>query len=468
MVSIIVFVVAGATATGAFPPTIPSFVRQQQQHSSIITSLSSKLSSTVTNNEEMGGVDEFESWYRSLSDDDTTKYIDETTRLIRHGSFVNGRGLQYLGSSNTSNNDEEQESATIAKDEKEAVVNELFKRLENNKQTTVMTIPKRVVLSSTMVQDVNELESIADDWDVGLALQLLTECQLGPDSNLYGYCCLLTRSSTPLSSTNTTNLPSSTAPDAIRNWTELQQERLQQTARGRKLLSIVKEQQDDWTAKYNALVPEQQEFTKEQFVWAMEAVHSRAFKGDFGILKNESTALTELSKQLVPLAALIFGVLFYLQSNPYIGDAQVVGLLALASTPLLLNIVNESLTSIDDSDMDAVLLPFIDSANHQSNAPSVIEFNPINRVFTASFPTTSLDDTAATIATENDDQQLYISYGTKSDAELLLNYGFLEDLPTSLLLDNEQNYQSKVGSDGIQQPRDGLRKLLAETFLERE
>lgn len=85
----------------------------------------------------------------------------------------------------------------------------------------------------------------------------------------------------------------STAPDALRHWTEEQKSRLKESEKGKKLLNLENEQSKNWRQKYDSLVArEKEQMTYENFQWAMEAVHSRAFRGDFG---GEGLLLFQLS-----------------------------------------------------------------------------------------------------------------------------------------------------------------------------
>jgi hypothetical protein len=72
-----------------------------------------------------------------------------------------------------------------------------------------------------------------------------------------------------------------------------------------------------------------------------------------------------------------------------------------------------------NSDTCSVLLPLVDSANHASVASSSsdLSFNPRSRSFELCVGPNCVDPVS---------QQLFVSYGKKSDTELLLNYGFLE------------------------------------------
>jgi len=338
--------------------------------------------------DELGGVDAFEKWFQSSTTGITTstkgsdnndlkkKTKNDTLSLVRHNQFINGRGLEYLGPTNT-------KPADLI-DEKGDYEGVDINALILNERTKVISLPRDLVLRSTVVEDKEELDSLADDWDAALAIKLLRECRLGTESRLYGYTSLLLRSASPTYfTTNTT--PPSTAPDAIRNWTKPQLDRLTTSPRGQKLLSALLTQTSEWADKYKSLPRSTRStYTQPQFIWAMEAVHSRAFKGNYG--GGSDTLLTELSRKLIPLATLAFATSYYLSYNIDVPDWVAFGLFALASSPFFL------------------------------------------------------------------------------DAELLLNYGFLENVDFDAIdtesIDNDEE-------KGEREPRDRVRKLLAETFVDR-
>ena len=182
---------------------------------------------------------------------------------------------------------------------------------------------------------------------------------------------------------------------------------------------------------------DREEYTYEQFKWAMEAVNSRAFKGDF----SGQDPLKELSKALVPFAAGAFA-LNYMQSNPFGANDKVTLLLLIVScAPVILNFLSENVIG---SKMDAVMLPFIDSANHKESARSNIQFDPLKGAFTV-----TVEGGSSCIEKDGDKKQFYISYGEKRDTELLLNYGFLNSV--------QENYEDY----------DDRRRLLADIFNSR-
>jgi len=344
------------------------------------------------------GVSNFEKWFKEQTRSNDNKSME----FLRHEIFSNGRGLECIA------------KRDIVEDGK-----------------PIITLPKDLVLQSTMVSDKEKLESIIDDWDVSLTMQLLRECKLGENSVLYGYCSLLTRGQ---DFNAVKPCPPSTASDALRNWPDDEKEILTESKRGIRLLRIEEKQNKEWVEKYNALSSEDRgEFSFEQFQWAMEAVHSRAFKGDF----TGQDPTKELSKTLVPFAAGAFA-LNYIRSGPFGSDDNITFLLLfLACAPVVLNFLSENVLG---GKMDAVLLPFIDSANHRGNANSNIEFDPLKGAFTVSVEGSNC------IIKDGDKQQFYISYGDKRDTELLLNYGFLNDF--------NSNYENQ----------EERRRALAKTF----
>jgi hypothetical protein len=361
---------------------------------------------SVDSQSTLPGVDVFEKWFQSSCEDDSD---NNTMKFVKHGFFKNGRGLEFIG----------KEQDVLSGDQ------------------AVITLPKEFVLRSVMVDDKESLQTVADDWDSVLAIQLLRECKKGKESDIYGYCNLLARGE----DFNESPCPPSTAPDCIRNWTPDQLEVLKQSKRGKRLVRIQEKQAKEWMDKYDALPPsDRNRFTKDQFTWAMEAVNSRAFKGDFG----GEDALKKISNLLIPFAAAAFG-LNYIGSGPFASDERVtIALLAFCCAPVVLNFVSEA---VGMRTMDAVLLPYIDSANHLETARSNIEFDPLKGEFTVSVEGRNCiieDDSTGK-------KQLYISYGQKLDTELLLNYGFLPGMQM----------------DGLNRDEDEYRRSLAETFNSR-
>jgi hypothetical protein len=261
----------------------------------------------------------------------------------------------------------------------------------------VATIPARKVLRSTYP---------SPTWDAQLAWQILEEHRKGSKSDYYPYIKFLT-SDQPFSDDT---CPAPLAPHAIRHWTKQQLDALSTTTAGRRLMALHEEQDALWRTKYDALrkihsynIP-----SWKHFAWAMEAVHSRAYLGaSMEAVSTKSLAFTIAP----PIVAAILGVLFAGATEARV-PPQVVfcGLAVMASLPLISSMMRPPQKS-------AVLLPFIDVANHCAEAASTIRFDPLINSFDLVInPRRCVDQSNG---------QLFVSYGDKSDGELLLNYGFI-------------------------------------------
>lgn len=403
--------------------------------------------------EEMGGAEIFESWFR-VNSKKTGKfwwrdfllgedYVENPTLSnLRHSSFrTGGRGLEYLQPGNPSEVTSESDVDSNGDFDLDDIGN------RKDLTSTIAVIPTSLVLRSRIPLDRYDIEKPSDDWDASLAIQLLRECVAGRESKLSGYCYLLTRGK-EFTEDSCKPCPPSTAPDALRNWSPSQIEYLLQTSpvRGQKLLVEMKKQEEDWTAKFESLPDEEKiKFSRKQFDWAMEAVLSRAFRGNFG---NDPKVLLE--RVGLPIVLSVFTVQFF--DGKFFKNLEgdlidTVGgdgtddttslllnfaLLAFILSPALIDIIKGK--SKDIGARDAVLLPFIDSANHSEDAGSEIEYNPIRGEFTLRVVGGKCLEIEKRLSGEKKKRggdstllrrQLYISYGEKSDSELLLNYGFL-------------------------------------------
>jgi hypothetical protein len=230
---------------------------------------------------------------------------------------------------------------------------------------------------------------------------------------VYSYCQLLTQG---LDFNKAQPCPPSVAPNALRNWSQQQKDILAKECgpRGIELLQLEYKQKQDWLAQYSHLATQDHvQFSFEQFVWAMEVVYSRSFRGDF-----VTDLPSRLSTLIIPFAATALGLNYLLadpnQSNNLISIA--LGLIGFL--PLILKSLDQ-----DHRASEAVLLPFIDSANHMEQAQSQILFDPLKGEFILKYSSES-----AFVDDRDGDgrrcKQMYISYGDKRETELLLNYGF--------------------------------------------
>jgi hypothetical protein len=353
------------------------------QQSSLPKQVSLKSSTVSSERDIMEGVSAFEQWFSSTPGADC---ISE----VSHSDFGNLRGLSLSSEGQK-------------------------KWKSSGEELALMTIPKSIVLDSDFSQA---------DWDANLAQKLWIECSKGPSSSIPGYALLLTRGWSP---TDLPQLPPPTAPDALRHWSEKEKQLLMDDPVGQRLLNLLEQQNQLWQEKFSRV----RGMTFEQFQWAMEVVHSRAFCGNFGA---GSSPVSPLVSAAVPVVAAAAGWAHCFQ-NPDPSDALLVGLGLVAAAPIIFNLVTESPPV-------AVLLPMIDSINHLEEADSRIEYSPLADEFKLSVGKNC-------VVNENGKSQLYVSYGKKKDTELLLNYGFIHGVPC----------------EGETSER---RKALAEAFLSRQ
>jgi hypothetical protein len=321
----------------------------------------------------LGGVNEFESWFSSVSG-------ASCSPSVTHAAFGSLRGLDYSSS-----------PLELTKGE-------------------LLTVPRSRVLQS---------DFSLPDWDANLAEQLWMECVKGTESEISGYCELLKRGSTD-------KIPPSTAPDSLRHWTDEQKQLLVTTVAGERLIELQNQQEGQWKRKFSKI----KDMSWDEFEWAMEVVHSRAFCGDFGI---GSSPISPVLSAAIPLVAAVAGYVYFVQMHGQ-DDIVLLGLGVAVAVPAIINLLSQSPPA-------AVLLPLIDSANHREGADSTIDYSPLSSAFT-------LSAGPGCLVEEDGKKQLYINYGKKKDVELLLNYGFLEGVTTK-------------GGEGA------YRKGLAETFLQR-
>ena len=196
-------------------------------------------------------------------------------------------------------------------------------------------------------------------------------------------------------------------------------------------MDLEQTQKTKWNSKYDNLPSNlRNKYSREIFLWAMEAVHSRSFCGDFGPTVSIGRAPV-LASGLVQLIAIVFGVQSLLVSTPKNDtDGIVLACTLIAVLPIL--ILNFFISS-----GEGVLLPMIDSANHLAEAKSKIEYDPFQDGFSL-----KLGDKCV-----GNDGQVFITYGeNKSDSELLLNYGFIPGVSFDDVEADSDKYRSEIAS----------------------
>ena len=100
-----------------------------------------------------------------------------------------------------------------------------------------MTIPNSIVLQSDFTQS---------DWDTKLAQQLWQEVVKGPSSSISGYVALLAQGSSWRGAYGSTSAPPSTAPDALRHWSQEEKKLLASSSEGQRLLGLEQQQNELW------------------------------------------------------------------------------------------------------------------------------------------------------------------------------------------------------------------------------
>eukprot|EP00543_Licmophora_paradoxa_P010192 CAMPEP_0202475654 /NCGR_PEP_ID=MMETSP1360-20130828/93019_1 /ASSEMBLY_ACC=CAM_ASM_000848 /TAXON_ID=515479 /ORGANISM="Licmophora paradoxa, Strain CCMP2313" /LENGTH=254 /DNA_ID=CAMNT_0049102833 /DNA_START=66 /DNA_END=830 /DNA_ORIENTATION=- len=205
-----------------------------------LSASSTSMDTTTSNPAPLAGVSDFENWFASLGNQATC------LATIQHAAFGSLRGLEFSGEDN-----EQQQQQQLGE------------------QLSVLQIPNSIVLATNAGDN---------DWDATLAKQLWEECQKGTNSNIKGYCSLLTRGQSMVDGTSSQLLPS-VAPNALRRWTAEQRAALEQSDIGKRLLTKFEEQKQSWQNKYVSTGCNSQ-MSWEQFEWCMEVIHSRAFRGN--------------------------------------------------------------------------------------------------------------------------------------------------------------------------------------------
>jgi len=299
---------------------------------------------------------------------------------------------------------------------------QLLPSSKKKKRLLIAEIPMSKTLSTTTPQGAFDPDFIVKLWHEASKPSLSVTSQYG------GYLQFLVDGWKP---DGERECPDPVAPNAVRHWTDEQRLRLSACGAGRQLLDAAAQQDENWRNAYEENRQLQREMTFSQFVWCMEIVHSRAFRGtgDDGTAIKASEAL--LPSLVVPLLATAAGLaysLMWVRPGEEPSPIVLAVLAATATLPLVLHVFekhrnSERRDSRTDTNYDAnnssttmVLLPFIDSANHKEDADSRLEYNPVTDCFELSIGPNCIDHATG---------QVYVSYGPKSDLELLLNYGFL-------------------------------------------
>jgi hypothetical protein len=244
-------------------------------------------------------------------------------------------------------------------------------------------------------------------WFIQMAVQLLYNRSLGSQSPVCGFI---------------EQLP--TSIDAPVRWTLEDLDQLQYP----ELATRVIKQQQDWTRHYQDLqkaLLEQGSSNlswEEDFLWAVENVCSRAFSGPY-----TGSSLTDKVKTAGVVAAAGTALVF-IQHIPL--EQALNGAIA----ALVFNIIYDVVLS--QKLKWYAMIPVLDACNHSSKIDSCLSFEYFQDAFTVS-----------TTSGTRKGEQVFVSYGQKSNDGFLQYYGFTEignpnDIYTFMVPGNSD------GSDG--------------------
>jgi len=251
------------------------------------------------------------------------------------------------------------------------------------KLTLETTSLSRVLPASVPADYINGDSWAASTWYLRLAVMLLRERDLGSESALQPWIAALP------------NL--SDFKDLPLYWSDAEKEALQYTP----ILEAIDAQREEYTNSFDAVSVGK--FDLESFEWALHNVRSRAFSGSF-----EGTTFKDRVLQAGFTVVLASGALLSQAVEPL----QVVnGVLAVALTTLL----RDFLTSSQGELKRFCLCPTVDMLNHRGGTSSDVAYE----YFTDNF--------AVNVGRSFEKgEEVLISYGTRSNDQLLQFYGFIE------------------------------------------
>lgn len=245
-------------------------------------------------------------------------------------------------------------------------------------------------------------------WFIQMAAQLLYNRSLGSQSPVWGFI---------------EQLP--TSIDAPVRWTLEDLNQLQYP----ELATRVIKQQQDWRKHYQdlqkALLKQGSSLSwEDDFLWAVENVCSRAFSGPY-----TGSSLTDKVKTAGVVAAAGTALVF-IQHIPL--EQALNGAIA----ALVFNIIYDVVLS--QKLKWYAMIPVLDACNHSSKIDSDLSFEYFQDAFTVS----------TTSGTEKG-EQVFVSYGQKSNDGFLQYYGFTEvGNPNDTYTFTVPRYSAGGGSDG--------------------
>lgn len=218
-------------------------------------------------------------------------------------------------------------------------------------------------------------------WSVKMAVQLLREKSLGRNSRVWGFIA---------------QLPDTI--DAPVRWSPLELAELQYQP----LIDSVKKQQANWKKQYEDLCKAlKSPLSYDEFIWALENVCSRAFSGPYA-----GSSVDDKLKTAAFVAAAAVGVVF-VQHVPL--EQALNGAIA----ALVFNLIYDAMLS--KKLKWHAMIPVLDACNHSSAVDSELSFEYFQDSFTVS-----------TNCRYDKGDEVFVSYGNKTNDGLLQYYGFIE------------------------------------------
>ncbi|CAM9498548.1 unnamed protein product, partial [Hapterophycus canaliculatus] len=230
-----------------------------------------------------------------------------------------------------------------------------------SKSEQLVTVPAKAAISLTASESSPFRSWVSSEfwesqqWYVKLALKLLWERQLGAASAVEGYVNVL---------------PAQGSFETLIHWTDEELDALKYS----KCAASAKRQRATWDKLHQDLAARCPEgagrmVTRDDLIWALECVLSRAFNGRSG--GGQNSAL--LSAGLLVAS----GAAYVLTEQPV--WALVAALALLPLTLPELGSINSALTGRSaTASSDYVLVPFVDSMNHVTSAKTELSFSPVS------------------------------------------------------------------------------------------
>lgn len=262
-----------------------------------------------------------------------------------------------------------------------------------------------------------------------LSLLLLKEYEIKEKSNIYNYI---------------NNLPAPGSIGTPLHWSEKQLKSIPYPP----LIRAVSIQKEQWKKFYNLLPNSYSKVSYERFIWSMEIVRSRAFNGIGSLGKSNANLFGGLAGSLLGAAII---------ASQTVGETVPAILGGLAVVSLIPAVLEAKRSS-------CVLLPVIDSCNHNSINPSTeLALEPNKNSFVV----------RSKQSIKNSDQ-VSLSYGARTNDDLLQYFGFVEiDNPhdSYYILDpigNLKNAIEKENNSISSIKRQSILKAIAELQMTRK